>query len=174
MCEFLHKLRRGIFLGLAAGLLAACGTSSTASHRAALAVVHGDGSVQTACVDFAQNEISGLELLDGSGLDYRLDASNPMGAMVCSVAEEGCDFPSQTCLCQCTLGQTCQYWAYFNRTAGADWVYAVAGPSARKVHDGDLDAWVWLTGDETDQAVPPALNGMSFDQICGPGGSTSP
>jgi len=171
MCEILHKYRVGLALWAAALALTACGTAPAGSHRAGLVVVHGDGSVQTACVDFSQAEISGLELLDQSGLDYQLDASNPMGALVCKVGSEGCDFPAQDCLCQCSLGQTCRYWGYFNRQAGADWVYAVSGPSSQKVRDGDVDAWVWLTGDEASQSVPPELTNLGFDQICGPNSS---
>lgn len=168
MCEILHKSWGALALGAAALALAACGTAPTGNHRAGLVVVHGDGTVQTACVDFHQPGISGLELLDQSGLDYRLDATNPMGALVCQVGSEGCDFPAQTCLCQCSLGQACHYWAYFNRRAGSDWVYAVSGTSSQTLHDGDVDAWVWLTGNETSQTVPPELTDLSFDQICGP------
>jgi hypothetical protein len=167
MCEILHKLGAAAIMGALVWGLSACAVPPAAAHRAALAVVHGDGTVQTACVDFDQAEISGLELLDRSGLDYRLDATNPMGALVCRVETEGCDYPAQTCLCQCTLGTACRYWAYFNRGVEADWVYAVSGPSSRQVHDGEADAWVWLTGDQTSTSVPPTLVGLTFAQICG-------
>jgi hypothetical protein len=167
MREFLHKLWAGLALLASAWTLAACGTASAGAYRAGLVVVHGDGTVQTACVDFSQTQISGLELLDRSGLDYRLDASNPMGALVCRVGPEGCDYPAQTCLCQCSLGQACRYWAYFNRPAGSNWVYAVSGTSSRPVHDGDVDAWVWLAGDETTRTVPPGLTNISFNEVCG-------
>ncbi len=167
MGEILHKLCRGMALGMVGLALAACGEAPTSTHRAGLVVVHGDGTVLTACVDFTRTQISGLELLDRSGLDYRLDATNPMGALVCRVGSEGCDYPAQTCLCQCSLGQACRYWAYFNRPAGSDWVYSVSGTSSQQVHDGDVEAWVWLAGDETTQTVPPELTKLSYDRICG-------
>lgn len=177
MCEILHKLWPGALMLGAACILAACTPASGATHHAGLVVIHGDGSVTTACVAFSQEQISGQELLDRSGVDYRLDASNPMGALVCRVGSEGCDFPAQACLCQCSLGQACRYWAYFNRPAGSDWVYAVSGTTGHQVHEGDLDAWVWLQGDETSQSVPPQLADLGYSQVCGSapsGGNASP
>ena len=82
------------------------------------------------------------------------------------MGSEGCDFPSQTCLCQCSLGQACRYWAYFNRPAGFPWAYAVSGASSQQIHNGDLDAWVWLEGDQTSQSVPPELISLDFGQVC--------
>jgi hypothetical protein len=169
MCEILHKSVRSLLLGCSLWAVAACGTAPSSPHRAALAVVGSDGSVQTTCVEFDQAQMSGLDLLDRSGLDYIVDASNPMGALVCQIGSEGCGFPAQSCLCQCTLGQPCRYWAYFNRSPDSDWVYAVSGPSSRKIEEGEVDAWVWLLGDETSQAVPSSLEGLTFDTICGAG-----
>ncbi len=142
-------------------------------HRAALAVVHGDGSVQTACVAFSEPEISGLELLERAGMPISLDASNPMGAMVCQVQGEGCDFPGQSCLCQCSPGSPCRYWAYFSRSPEAGWVYASTGATGRQVLPGDMDAWVWLAASGTEQAIPASLDAMTFEDICPPAPSQS-
>jgi len=41
-------------------------------HRAGLVVVHGDGSVASACVAFSEESISGAELLRRSGVEVTL------------------------------------------------------------------------------------------------------
>jgi hypothetical protein len=165
--EIHHKPGWGVWLGLLGLALAACGSAPAAgSHQAGLAVVHGDGSVETACVAFSEPEISGLELLERAGLQISLDAGNPMGALVCQVQGEGCGFPGQACLCQCPAGGPCHYWAYFSRAPQAGWIYASNGASARQVHPGDVDAWVWLATSGAAQAIPAPLSRLVFEDIC--------
>lgn len=151
------------------GGVAACTPVLTGvgSGRAALFVLHGDGSAASACVVFEGDSITGEELLEQSGFSTAVDATNPMGLMVCEIDGEGCGFPSEACLCACRGAGGCSYWAYFNRDPGGDWVYAFQGATQRVVHDGDLDAWVWL-----DRAVPgdelslPSSE-TDFESICG-------
>jgi hypothetical protein len=89
-----------------------------------------------------------------------------MGVMVCSVDGEGCAFPAEDCLCQCEGPGSCTYWAYFTRSPGEDWVYSPLGASAQTVHDGDLEAWVWLSG--TSRAGPevPPVPDLTFVEVC--------
>lgn len=126
-----------------------------APHRAGLVVVHGDGLVRTRCVSFEEPEISGLTLLRRSGLAVTL-GSNTMGATICSLNGEGC--PANDCFCECK-GHPCRYWIYYHQGADGGWRYANIGASARRVSDGDVDAWVW--GDAG--ALPPAI---SWGSIC--------
>lgn len=148
-------------------LLASCQAGSTDNtHRAALIVVHPDGVTRTACVSFAETEISGYELLNRSGIPLVIDAGNAMGVMVCAIDDEGCDFPAQDCLCQCDTPGSCTYWAYFARGEDGSWVYSPAGPSLRLVGDGDMDAWVWLSGTGTSGPATPPVPDTAYAEIC--------
>jgi hypothetical protein len=111
--------------------------------------------VRTRCVSFEESEISGLTLLRRSGLAVTL-GSNTMGATICSLDGEGC--PANDCFCECK-GQPCRYWIYYHQGEDGGWRYANIGASARRVSDGDVDAWIW--GDAG--ALPPAI---SWESIC--------
>ncbi|HET7011268.1 MAG TPA: hypothetical protein VFI11_10870 [Anaerolineales bacterium] len=123
--------------------------------------------MQTACIEFSGESLTGEELLLDSGLDVRLDMANAMGSMVCSIEGDGCSFPEEPCLCECSLPGSCGYWAYFGwddeRQA---WTYAPLGARARQLSDGDIDAWVWVesTGPEAVEAALP--EGISFEEVC--------
>ena len=133
-------------------------------RRAGLLVRHSDGRIASVCVEFVEEEITGEELLARSGLAHALDASNPMGALVCSVDGEGCGFPSEACFCRCEALGECDYWAYFTRLAQGGWTYSPNGLRARKVRQGDLDAWVWLSAaGAPEQTLLPDLQ---FVDVC--------
>jgi len=124
-------------------------------NRAGLIVVHGDGRVLTRCVTFAEDRISGVALLQRSGL--AMDANTgPMGSAVCTINSEGC--PVNDCFCQCK-NNPCTYWNYFHRNTDGSWAYSGMGAAMWTVGDGDIDGWVWGDG----SAPPPAL---AFDTIC--------
>jgi len=124
-------------------------------NRAGLIVVHGDGRVLTRCVTFAEERISGVALLQRSGL--AVDANTgPMGSAVCTINREGC--PANDCFCQCK-NNPCTYWNYFHRNADGSWAYSGMGAATWTVGNGDIDGWVWGDG----SAPPPAL---AFAAIC--------
>lgn len=153
-----------LFVGL---FLASCQTGSAGqSNRAALLVVHSGGETRTACVSFTEPEISGYELLNRSDMPLVVDAGNPMGVMVCSIDGEGCAFPVERCLCECSAPGSCTYWAYFARNPDGSWAYSPNGASARAVSDGDMDAWVWLSGSGPSGPATPPVPETSFEAIC--------
>ncbi|HQI85785.1 MAG TPA: hypothetical protein PKV20_14495, partial [Anaerolineae bacterium] len=126
------------------------------TNRAGLIVVHGDGRVLTRCVTFTEEHISGVALLQRSGL--AVDAnSGPMGSAVCTINREGC--PVNDCFCKCKSAP-CFYWNYFHRNADGSWAYSGMGAATWTVGNGDIDGWVWGDG----SVSPPAL---AFDAICG-------
>ena len=147
--------------------LAACGTPPEpgAGGRAGLVVVHGDGAVRTACVRYEGAELSGYDLLRQAGLDTAVDAANPMGVMVCALDGEGCAFPAEPCLCACSAPGRCTYWAYFARAPDGGWTYSPLGPSARRLGEGDLDAWLWLASGGAAPAEIP-LPELTFEDVC--------
>jgi hypothetical protein len=133
-------------------------------NRAGLVVTFSDGSTASQCVEFAEEQISGAELLKRSELPLVLWGTG-VGAAVCKIADEGCDNPND-CFCRCH-GSDCRYWAYYTLEDG-QWRYASAGASARRVHDGDVDGWAWGAG-KIGEGATPAL--LTFEEICPP---TSP
>jgi len=135
-------------------------------NRAGLVVTFSDGSTVSRCVEFAEEQISGAELLKRPGLPLVLWGTGA-GAAVCKVADEGCDNPND-CFCRCD-GSGCRYWAYYTLEEG-QWRYASAGASARKVHDGDVDGWAWGAG-KIGEGATPAL--LTFEEICPPTSPTS-
>jgi hypothetical protein len=139
------------------------------SHRAALVVQFGDGSVVTACVDFTAENIDGAELLRRSGLSVVVDPHSGFGEAICMIssggASNGCDYPAQECFCHCQ-GTHCVYWAYYHFQNGR-WVYSEVGPSHWLVKDGDVEGWAWGSGAReggSTNAEPPI---MRFSDICG-------
>ena len=119
-----------------------------ADHSAVLVVRFGDGSQIERRVCFAEDSITGLELLRRSGL-----AVSTWGAAVCKIEDEGCDYPSSPCFCQCP-GSPCSYWSYWHWREGR-WMYSSVGSADNEVGDGDVEGWVW--GDGQSAPEPPSL-----------------
>ena len=125
-------------------------------NRVGLVVRFGDGSLFTHCVEFDENQISGLEVLLKAGLNIIYESSGPEGAAVCKIENEGCDYPAEDCFCQCPGGPNCIYWSYWHLKGGA-WEYSQVGASGYYVSDGDVEGWSWAV--ELSQ-------GIAFDDIC--------
>ena len=128
------------------------------SNRAALVIRMGDGEVETACVSFTEESISGYDLLQRAGLPIEIEASG-MGTAVCSINNVGC--PASDCFCACT-GNDCTYWSYWHQASG-EWLYADGGATLATITDGDVDGWSWGPGSLTNAIRPPAL---TFADIC--------
>jgi hypothetical protein len=135
------------------------GTLAQDGNQAALVIRHGDQDVQTMCVDFSEPEISGLELLQRSGMDLTLDVQG-LGAAVCSIQQTGC--PANDCWCQCKGGGDCIYWSYWLKD-GDQWQYSQGGASIYSVNDGDIQGWSWGPGAVSQAYSPPDL---SFEDVC--------
>ena len=120
------------------------------SHQAGVAVFSGEGSVYTACVSFEEDSISGLDLLERSGLSIEAATNPNQGTAVCMVNGVGC--PSNDCFCKMP-----DYWSYWQAN-DSGWAYSATGSDQSQVVDGEVNAWSWGVGD------PPAL--ISFQNIC--------
>ncbi|MGI6209317.1 MAG: hypothetical protein ACOYEW_14040 [Anaerolineae bacterium] len=156
---------------LAALLVAVAAAASPASTRAqaptanqaGLIIEYGDGQVDTFCIPFEGESITGLELLQQSGLPVGASAGG-MGTQVCQIGEVGCEPGREQCFCQC-LSTPCAYWTYFYWENGA-WTYSPLGPGLREVRNGDVEAWVWGDG-RTLPSTPP-------DAACAPAAQEQP
>lgn len=129
------------------------------SNRVGLVVRFGDGSLITRCVEFAESEISGYDLLTRSGLSIVAAFDSGQGAAICAIEGTGC--PVESCLTCATPN----YWSYWHLSDGA-WVYSQVGAGGYTVHDGDVDGWSWGAG-----GPPPVV---PFDQICAPPPTDTP
>jgi hypothetical protein len=130
-------------------------------NKAALVVRSGDQQVQTACVEFSEPQISGLDLILRSGLDITIEAQG-MGALVCRIEGTGCD--AGDCWCQCKGGGDCVYWSYWHQVNG-NWQYGQIGSTMVQVGNGAVQGWSWGPGSVNAAIAPPV---MSFDDVCNP------
>lgn len=132
----------------------------SSGNQAGLIIDHGDGQVDSYCVVFEEEQISGAELLQRVDVPLVFGNSGGMGTAVCAIDDTGCSIDD--CFCQCAGGEECIYWAYWQLREG-EWRYAAVGANTSKIRDGDVEGWVWGPGTVT-QATPP-LN-TSIEQIC--------
>lgn len=142
----------GLLLGRSGTVLA------TDVHVAGLVVDFGDGRISYAWVPFTEDEISGVDLLERSGLDVVTVSFGGMGDAVCQIDDTGC--PVGDCrkrMCQ-TSDPESPFWRYSRQSGGGEWTFAATGASGAKVRDGDVDAWVW-TGKDVE------LPAMTIDDI---------
>jgi hypothetical protein len=135
--------------------------SADEPNRAGLAIHFPEGRVETRCIAFEEDAISGADLLSRSGLDIVMDASSGMGITVCQVEGLGCAYPAERCFCQCMTGSDCAYWNYYYRDPGeTDWTYSALGALLREIGPGSIEAWVWGDGH-----TPPSAD-LAFESIC--------
>jgi cell division septation protein DedD len=123
---------------------------SPVSNQAGVAVFFGDGTVVTGCVSFSESNLTGLELLQRSGLNIEIATNPNQGTAVCKIGDVG--NPSGDC-----FGSMPNYWSYW-QLDGAGWAYAVVGADQSQVENGDVNAWDWGEGDA------PVL--ISYQNIC--------
>jgi hypothetical protein len=145
--------------GYAASLYAA--TPAPPMQHAGLVVVYEDGTVDSRCVAFDEESISGYDLLARGGFVARTEVTS-MGASVCSVDGQGCG-EGEDCFCQCK-SSTCTYWTYWQLLPDG-WRYANAGAATLQVQNGDVQGWVWGASKPNAlvEGAPPAL---TFADIC--------
>jgi hypothetical protein len=133
-------------------------------NQVGLVVLFGNGTVFTDCIEFSEPEITGEDVLDDSGLSIIKDTSFGLGAAICKIEGDGCDFPSEPCFCQCE-GVDCEYWAYYHADIlNNTWIYSGMGATWHTVQDGDVEGWAWGAGDPEGSYVEPPL--ISFEELC--------
>jgi hypothetical protein len=123
-------------------------------NQATLIVEDGDGRVDSGCVSFSEDRISGVDLLSRSGLPVGL-GQGAIGVQLCQVGDTGCDVTSQPCFCQCMTAD-CHYWTYFVWRDGA-WSYSQVGAAQRRLVNGEADAWVWGNGKQGPSTSPAGV-----------------
>ena len=121
------------------------------NNQAGLVAQFDDGSIETRCVQFSEESISGYELLVRSEIPF-VAAFSSLGAAICKIREDGCS--QDNCFCQSPP----DYWSYWHLD-GDEWVYSVAGASSSQVVDGSVEGWRWGPGLPPGKVIP-------FETIC--------
>ena len=125
-------------------------------NSAAIVIDFGTGETETHCVTFAEETISGYDLLQKSGVPLIINASSGMGSAICQVGAVGCS--ADDCFCQCKGGSDCTYWNYWLVQNGK-WIHSAVGASSYQIKPNEINAWVWGDGE-------PTLSADSFAEIC--------
>ena len=125
-----------------------------AIHHAALVVQHSSGSLLTRCVAFAEEQISGLQLIERAGVQYDAQSFGSIGTAICQLDREPATSPPGC------FGSG-SYWQYFHRQGG-NWQDSASGASSSALRDGAMDGWRYAAGAKQ---VP---NNVSFASVCAP------
>lgn len=143
-------------------LAAFAAPAAYADGSAGIVVEHGDGSIDTYCVAFQGDGISGTQLLAKAGI-----SEVSWNGSVCAIgndANEGCFQPHDYSSCYCkSYPPTNTYWAFFTQKNDEGWIYSPLGVQSAVAHNGDLQAWRWGVGGPQSAPTPPAI---SFAQVC--------
>lgn len=150
-----YKLLCGLLLIF---MLSSLATAQEPNHAALVVALEG-GLTVTRCVAFEEEQISGFELLNRSGLAVEAGTGG-LGTAVCRIEETGC--ASTNCFCQCKGGGDCRYWSYWH-FVDQEWQYAQVGAGSYLVGDGAIEGWTWGPG-SVDGAVEPPVVG--FSEVC--------
>ncbi len=138
---------RAVAVGLAAATLGALASlapiaptaptcAAAGSHRAAIVVEHGDGSVTTRCVAFTTATVTGEQLLTQSGIAWSSQTFGGFGDAVCALDGE----PVRYLECP---GKD-SYWAVFVASGGGSWQLANLGISSLVLRDGDAEGFRYV------------------------------
>ena len=145
------------------------GAANAQIHRVALVVQHGPDWPGTGliykCVEFAQNAISGLELLELAGVNSgQPPAVYDWGGgsySICQVDHEPRSVPDR-----CFGPTSGRNWSDWHQTSSG-WVARSTGTSGYALGDGDVEAWSYSAG----YGAPPRA--ISFSQVCRPANQTT-
>ena len=142
-------------------VLAPRGAVGAASNNVGVVVVFGEGNVHQSCIAFAENGLTSIDLLkrDANLQVLSSPATSGGGERVCKINDVGCTSPGEDCWCQCDPLQSCKRWTYW-RWIGNTWVFVGPTTLSWMIGNGDMEAWVWGSGDAD---RPPNVD---YLQIC--------
>ena len=147
------------------GLLLPAAAMAQEENRVGLVITHDDGTVVQQCISFSESEITGLQVLERSGLDLNYDAGTPWAHPSAALTAKAVIFRKMIASAN-AWSHLARFWSYGSPWR-SDWIYSSIGAANRNVSDEDVEAWVWSEGTINSNADrrPPA--GLTFDQICG-------
>lgn len=138
--------------------------AALADGAAGIVIQIGD-EIETHCVAFEGDSITGEEALRAAG--HTFEQFGGASRALCAIDDIGCfDAGSMSqCFCQCPGGPNCTYWAFFVRPYGEDrWTYSPIAFNDARLRDGDMHAYKWGEGGPNSA---PAPVDMTFEEVCG-------
>lgn len=141
--------------------------AASGSHHVALVVQHGNGSTVSKCVSFSGPSLTGQQVLDQSGVEYRTIDFGGLSAAVCQVDGEPVFFPP-TCWAT-TSGSP--FWELFVARKGDGWASSNLGVSSLEFKDGDAEGFRYEA--QSDQ-LPPTILGSCPPATPAPTASPKP
>ncbi|MBG0786216.1 MAG: hypothetical protein H0S79_14060, partial [Anaerolineaceae bacterium] len=130
-------------LALFGGDLIMQAESASEANTAAIIIDPGDGEAQSACVQFNEDSIDGLTLLDSSGFEY--DNAEGFINSILGIAN--------------AEGET-NYWSYWTWD-GQQWAFQSAGAGDSVVLPGSVEAWHFTSWEVFPSLPPDALPVLS-------------
>jgi hypothetical protein len=123
---------------------------------------------RTFCVDFSEQEISGIKALRLTGLPIVTKVDPQFGEFVCKIGEVGTDVND----CPARDGS---YWSYFVLDANGTWRPSSVGASGSKVRCGGGEGWSWFArGAGAPPSAPTTFASMCPGRSCQAQTSPSP
>jgi hypothetical protein len=127
--------------------------------HAALVIDTGTGA-HSFCVALDAPRVSGIHLIELAGAqDHLAYGFGSGGQAVCRLAGVGpqgddcfADYPD--------------FWGYWHGDGRGGWTWSSSGAASTRVGDGELDAWVWGSGDSG--ATHPKPPSLGIDDVCVP------
>lgn len=156
-----RTIARLILVALAVILgFGAASAQESAPNRAGLVIADGVGQVRAYCVEFVEEQINGLTLLDRAPVQAIMGQVGP-GLAVCKIDNTGCSNP-QSCFCDLQM-----FWSYWQLDGGV-WRYSNVGGGLTTVTNGTVEGWAWTQVAPTGQEPPDSggLPAMTFEEIC--------
>ncbi len=163
----LTRKRQTIYLVLILATLLALGAAggetnylarAQGENQAGLVIQFADGSIKSYCIPFSGESITGLDLLLKTDLNVQVESYGGLGAEICKIGANGCDYPNEPCACR-SYGPGGVYWSYSHLKNGK-WQISSVGVGSYKVRNGDIEGWAWSSG-----KPPAALPNLA--EICG-------
>jgi hypothetical protein len=137
------------------GAAPAC-AAATGAH-AGLVIDTGAG-IHPFCVALDAASVSGIHLIELAGAqDHLAYGFGSGGQAVCRLA--GVGPPGDDCFADYP-----DFWGYWHSDGRGGWTWSSSGAASAQVVDGELDAWVWGSGDSgVTHARPPSVG---IDDVC--------
>lgn len=135
------------------------------SPRAGLVIDTGARVIEL-CIALDAAEVSGLRLIELAAAQHGLSYGFGLGgAAVCRL--DGVGPTGDDCFADYP-----EYWGYWHGDGRGGWTWASTGAGSYRVGDGDLEGWVWGSGDTGSSHRAPPVVGS--DDVCPPAPDPSP
>jgi hypothetical protein len=139
--------------------------NAAAPHHVSLVIKHSgtyeSGASLSFCVGFAENQITGEDVLQRSGVQFATAPYAGSGDAVCQIDSEPATYPPG-----CWTASS-PYWAMFVSRGGGSWQSSSLGISSQTFRDGDAEGFRYES--QSDSSTPP-----SPARVCPPPATASP